>query len=375
MEVDWLIVGAGLTGLTIAERVAATLGASVLIIDRRDHIAGNAWDAHNADGILEHRYGPHIFHTNSQEVWAYLSRFTRWRPYVHRVLASVEGQLVPLPFNLDSIDRLFPAATARGLTAKLLGRYPAEASVPILKLRRCDDPDLRYLADFVYRNIFERYTIKQWGLSPEELAPSVTARVPVVLSRDDRYFRDTWQAMPLDGYGAMAQRMLASPRIRVLLDTPWAEVRRTVRWRRLVFTGALDEFFDYRYGALPYRTLHFERETLPMEHYQRVAVINYPNAPALTRITEHKWLSGQSHPRTTIVREYPRAHDVGATIPYYPIPTQANRRLYRRYARDAAALGGTVMFAGRLADYMYFNMDQAVARALMLVRKVGDTPA
>lgn len=368
MIVDWLIVGAGLTGLTIAERMATTRGASVLVIDRRSHVAGNAWDACNEHGIREHQYGPHIFHTNSEEVWQYLSRFTAWRPYVHRVLGSVQGQLVPLPFNLNSIDLLYPAATARRVTAKLLGGFAAGTRVPIPKLRQNQDAEIRDLADFVYRNVYEQYTIKQWALLPEELAPSVTARVPVVLSRDDRYFQDTWQAMPRDGYAAMAARMLDHPNIRVLLDTSWQDIKSAVRWKRLVFTGAIDEFFEYRYGALPYRTLHFERQTLPVERFQAAAVINYPNAPGLTRITEHKWLSGQSHPHTTVVTEYPRAHEVGTTVPYYPVPTEANRALYRRYAQDAAAMGPDTTFVGRLADYMYFNMDQAVARALRIVR-------
>ncbi len=371
MQVDWLIVGAGLTGLTVAERAARARGETVLVIDQRDHLAGNACDAPNREGIVEHRYGPHIFHTNSRNVWEYLSRFTAWRPYEHRVLASIEGRLVPLPFNLDSIDLLFPRPVAQRLTAGLLAHFGAQARVPILKLRASPERDMRFLADYVYRQVFEGYTLKQWGLLPEELLPSVTARVPVSVSRDGRYFQDTYQAMPRDGYLAMARRMVDHPNIRVLLNTPWKAIENDVRWKRLVFTGAVDEFFEFRHGPLPYRSLRFDSRTLPMERFQSAAVVNYPNAHPYTRITEAKWLTGQIHPRTALITEYPMAHAPGTTVPYYPVPTAANRRIHARYGRDTAGLPGNVTFVGRLADYTYYNMDQAVARALSLMKNAA----
>jgi UDP-galactopyranose mutase len=255
VHADWLIVGAGLTGATLAERIATQRGESVVIVDQRDHIGGNAYDEYNEHGILTHKYGPHIFHTNSREVFDYLSNFTAWRPYMHRVLGAVEGRLAPLPFNLDSLEALFTPALAARMAEKLVSSYGFGARIPILKLREAEDADLKFLADYVYRNVFENYTKKQWGLTPEELSPAVTARAPIRVSRDDRYFQDEYQAMPRDGYTAMARRMLAHPNIRILLKTRWQEAKDEIRHERLVFTGPIDEFFEFRHGALPYRSL------------------------------------------------------------------------------------------------------------------------
>jgi len=370
MQVDWLIVGAGLTGATMAERIATERGESVLIVDQRDHVAGNAWDEYNEYGVLEHKYGPHIFHTNSKDVWAYLSRFTKWRPYFHTVLGSVEGQLVPLPFNLNSMDQLFPSDMAARIGKKLIDGYGYGSRVPILKLREVEDPDLKFLADYVYKNVFEQYTRKQWGLKPEDLAPSVTARVPILVSRDDRYFQDIYQAMPLHGYGTMVRKMLKHPNIKVMLNTRWQDICDQVKFKRMVFTGPIDEFFNYKHGELPYRSLKFDVQTLPQVQYQSAPVVNYPNEYDYTRITEQKFLSGQVHSHTTILTEYPQAHVVGKTVPYYPIPTDQNRELYRLYENEAKELKGRVIFIGRLADYMYYNMDQAVARALSQFAKL-----
>ena len=370
MKVDWLIIGAGFTGATMAERIASQRGETVLIVDQRDHIAGNAWDEYNAHGILEHKYGPHIFHTNSKNVWDYLSEFTQWRPYFHKVLASVEGQLVPVPFNLNSIEQLFPAVMAARLTEKLVNGYGFGSRVPILKLRETQDEDLRFLADYVYKNVFEQYTKKQWGMKPEDLAAGVTARVPIIVSRDDRYFQDTYQAMPLQGYGALVRNMLKHPNIRVMLNTRWQDIQKQVSYKRMVFTGPIDEYFEYKHGHLPYRSLRFDVQTLPIAQYQTAPVINYPNEYDYTRITEQKWLTGQEHTHTTILTEFPLAHIVGETVPYYPIPTDENRELYRNYENEAKQLQGKVLFIGRLADYMYYNMDQAVARALMIFGKI-----
>ena len=370
MKVDWLIVGAGLTGATFAERIATQRGETVLIVDQRDHIAGNAWDEYNESGILEHKYGPHIFHTNSKSVWDYLSNFTQWRPYFHKVLGSVDGKLVPLPFNLNSIDQLFSADIAERISTKLVLAYGFGSRVPILKLREAEDEDLRFIADYAYKNVFEQYTLKQWGMKPEELSPAVTARVPILVSRDDRYFQDRYQAMPLHGYSAMVRKMLAHKNIRVMLNCRWQDIKEQVSFERMVFTGPIDEFFEYQHGELPYRSLRFDVQTHPVNEYQQAAVINYPNEYDYTRVTEQKWLTGQLHAQTTTLTEYPIAHEVGKTVPYYPIPTEANRNQYALYEVEVAKLENKVIFAGRLADYMYYNMDQAVASALSKFRRL-----
>ena len=370
MKFDWVVVGAGLTGATFAERIACKRGETVLLIDQRDHIAGNAWDEFNESGILEHKYGPHIFHTNSKEVWGYLSQFTEWRPYFHKVLASVDGMLIPLPFNLNSIEMLFPDILSKRIIDKLINIYGFGSRIPILKLKEAEDEDLIFLANFVYKNIFENYTKKQWGLSPEDLLPSVTARVPILISRDDRYFQDEYQAMPLHGYGAMVRRMLNNPNIHILLKTKWQDIKSSIDYKSMIFTGPIDEYFQYKYGELPYRSLDFRINTYLKEGYQSAAVINYPNEYSYTRITEQKWLTGQSHPSTTIISEYPIAHRIGETVPYYPIPTEKNQMQYKQYETEAEKIKHKVIFAGRLGDYMYYNMDQAVARALSIFKKI-----
>jgi UDP-galactopyranose mutase len=372
MIVDWLIVGAGLAGATLAECIASKFGKSVLVIDQRYHVAGNAWDEYNEHGILVHKYGPHIFHTNSKKVWEYLSRFTAWRPYVHRVLGFVDGKLVPLPFNLNSIDQLFPTFTARRISRKLLEIYGPEKIVPILNLREAKDPDIKTLSEYVYNSVFLNYTQKQWGIHPEELSPSVTARVPVLISRDDRYFRDAYQGIPLQGYGAMVHRMLSHPKIHVQLNTQWSDIKDYVSFKRMVFTGSVDEYFNYKHGELPYRSLNLKAQTHAIERYQEAAVINFPNHSEYTRITEPKWFTGQVHPCTTTITEYPLPHTKDETIPYYPIPTEANRKHYELYSTETSSLKNKVIFTGRLGDYMYYNMDQAVEKALNIFRDLGN---
>jgi len=370
MQVDWLIVGAGLTGATLAERIASNRNEKVLIVEKRDHIAGNAYDEYNEHGILEHKYGPHIFHTNSKMVWDYLSRFTQWRPYFHRVLASIDGKLVQVPFNLNSIDLVFPPSMAARLSEKLINAYGFGARVPILKMREIEDTDLRFLADFVYKKVFERYTRKQWDLRPEDLSPSVTARVPILVSRDDRYFQDAYQGIPQQGYTTMVRRMLHHPNIHLMLNTPWQAIKGQVDYKRMIFTGPIDEYFGHMHGELPYRSLRFEPVTLPTEQHQLVGTINYPNEYDYTRITEQKQLTGQTSKFTTLIYEYPQAHRYNVTDPYYPVPTVTNRQQYDLYAKEADKLKGEVLFIGRLADYMYYNMDQAVAAALNAADKV-----
>jgi len=370
MQTDWLIIGAGLTGTTLAERIASQRDERVVIADQRDHVGGNAYDEYNEHGVLTHRYGPHIFHTNDREVFDYLSLFTAWRPYQHKVLGMVEGRLVPLPFNINSLEALFTSSMATKFSDKLIAAYGFGARVPILKLREAEDADLKFLADYVYRNVFENYTKKQWGMAPEALSPSVTARVPILVSRDDRYFQDEYQAMPREGYTKMVRRMLTHPNIRILLNTSWQEVKDEISYKYLVFTGPIDEFFELKHGALPYRSLRFDVETLTTERFQEAAVVNYPNDYSYTRITEQKWLTGQSHPQTSVLFEYSQEHVHGETDPYYPIPTDANRAQFGFYEDEVTQLGGKVIFAGRLADYQYYNMDQAVARALAIFRRL-----
>ena len=363
MKTDWLIVGAGLTGCTLAERIATELNQQVVLIDSRNHVGGNAYDYYNSDGILVHKYGPHIFHTNSRRVWDYLSRFTSWNPYSHEVLGVVDGHKVPVPFNLNSIDRLFPRGLASRLEDALLRHFDFGAKVPILKMLESEDKDLRFLADYVYKNVFLGYTMKQWGLKPEELDPSVTARVPIHVSRDNRYFQDAYQSMPAHGFSSMFGKMLSHRNIRIMLQTDYRAVEREISCNRLIFTGPMDEYFNTLHGALPYRSLKPEFETLAIERYQETGTVNFPNEHAMTRTTEFKYLSGQTHSKTTIVREYPCPYVPGETVPYYPVPRAENAGLYSRYLDEAKKLK-SVVFAGRLADYKYYNMDQAVAHAL-----------
>jgi UDP-galactopyranose mutase len=358
---DYLIVGAGFAGSVLAERLAAGSGKKVLIIDRRPHIAGNAYDYHNAEGILIHKYGPHIFHTNSQEVFNYLSRFTEWRPYQHRVLASVDGQLLPLPINLDTINRLYGLS----LSAFELKDFFQKVAEPREKIATSEDVVVSKVGRELYEKFFRNYTRKQWDLDPSELDASVTSRVPIRYNRDDRYFSDVYQVMPLRGYTRLFEQMLDHPNIKIMLNTDYQEVMDMIPYREVIFTGPVDEYFGFVYGKLPYRSLQFEFQTLNEEQHQQVAVINYPNEYPYTRVTEFKHLTGQQHSKTTLVYEYPTANG----DPYYPIPRPENAQLYARYHMLASQKRG-VHFAGRLATYKYYNMDQVVAQALTLYSKI-----
>jgi len=369
MKTDWLIVGAGFSGCVLAERIASQLHQKVLLIDQRDHIAGNAYDRYDEHGVLIHSYGPHIFHTNAPAIWDYLGRFTAWRSYYHQVLGVVDGKQVPIPFNFNSLYTLFPNRYAEKLEAQLLENYGFNVKVPILKLRESASGDLKFLADYVYENVFRRYTLKQWDLSPEELGPTVTARVPIYLSRDDRYFQDSYQGMPQLGYTEMFRRMLAHPQIRVLLNAPYQEVKDEIQYQHLIFTGPIDDYFEHCHGELPYRSLRFAHHHNTYTRHQAVGTVNYPNEYAYTRTTEFKHLTGQQHAGTSWIEEYPQAYVRGENDPYYPIPKEEYRALYRQYQQEAEALAGRVFFAGRLGDYQYYNMDQAVARALSLFEK------
>lgn len=352
---DTLVVGAGFAGSVMAERLASQLGKRVLVVDKREHIAGNAYDHLDEHGILVHRYGPHIFHTNSDEVVEYLSRFTAWHPYEHRVLASVHGKLVSVPINLRTVNELYDLT----LDAAGMRQFLAQRVVPCANIRTSEDIVLSRVGRELYETFFRNYTRKQWGLDPSELDSSVAGRIPVRFDHDDRYFTDSFQAMPLNGYTRMFERMLDHPRIKVQLGVSFEEVRKEFPDAHIVFTGPIDEFFGFRFGPLPYRSLEFRHETLDTPRFQPVGVVNFPNEHEYTRVTEFKTLTGQTHAKTSIVYEYPRA----SGDPYYPIPRPENAALYARY-KTLAEQTPNVTFCGRLANYKYFNMDQVVAQAL-----------
>ncbi|RUX25376.1 UDP-galactopyranose mutase [Mesorhizobium sp. M7A.F.Ca.US.011.01.1.1] len=367
--VDWVVVGAGFTGATLAERIASQRNERVLVVERRNHIGGNAHDRRNAAGLLVHQYGPHIFHTNSLQVWDYLRPFSDWRPYEHRVRASIDGQLVPLPFNLNTIDAVFPVGKATRYATLLTERYGEGGRIPILKLMALNDPHMRELSTFIYEKVFLTYTIKQWGLRPEELSPSVTARVPVLVSRDDRYFQDKVQQMPAAGYTALFDRMLNHPNISLLLGTDYRAIATRYPSARIIFTGPIDEFFNYQFGQLPYRTIRFQERMIEAARFQPVGTVNYPGKEPYTRITEMKHLTGETGPRSALLYEYATAHIPGVTEPYYPIPQGSNQTLLNRYL-ELAQRRDDVFFCGRLGDYRYYNMDQAVGAALALFRTI-----
>jgi UDP-galactopyranose mutase len=371
MKVDWLIVGAGFTGSVLAERIASQLGQKVLVVEQRHHIGGNAYDYYNEHGVLVHQYGPHIFHTNAKLIWDYLSQFTQWYSYYHHVLAVVDGNQIPLPFNLNSLYALFPPHYADKLVQQLLEQYGFNVKVPILKIRQeARGDDLTFLADYIYKKVFYNYTLKQWNFTPEELSPSVTARVPIYISRDDRYFQDQFQGLPKQGYTVLFQRLLNHPNIKILLNTSYQEIKTEIGYQNMIFTGAIDEFFEYQCGELPYRSLEFQSIYIHQNQIQPVGTINYPNEYHYTRTTEFKYLTGQQVYGSTYIEEYPQPYQPGKNIPYYPIPKTEYRELYKKYQQEADKLAGRVVFAGRLADYQYYNMDQAVARALSLFERI-----
>jgi UDP-galactopyranose mutase len=370
MTYDWLVVGAGFAGSILAERLAAERGERVLVIDRRDHIAGNAYDHLDEAGLLIHRYGPHIFHTNSEAVFAHLSRFTEWRPYEHRVLAEVvsptTGQAiqVPMPINLDTINRLY----GLNLSEDELEGWFAERAEKVDQVRTSEDVVVGKVGRELYEMFFRGYTRKQWALDPSELDKSVTARVPTRTNRDDRYFTDRFQAMPLHGYTAMFTRILDHPNITVRTGMEFAEARRRFSFRRVVWTGPVDEYFGYRHGRLPYRSLRFRHETLDREWALPTGTVNHPaEATPFTRVSEYKYLTGQSHPKTSVTYEFPAAEG----DPYYPIPRPENQALYKRYEALADAERET-WFVGRLATYRYYNMDQVVGQALATFARIQE---
>lgn len=354
---DFLIVGAGFSGCVLAHQIATKLNKRVIIIDTRNHIGGNAYDFYNEEGILIHKYGPHIFHTNSKKIYDYLSQFTKWNQYQHHVLAYVDGRKVPIPINLDTINELYGLQ----LSENDLEKYYKSVQEPIEKITNSEEVILSKVGHDLYNKFFKYYTKKQWNLWPAELHPSVCARIPIRTNRDSRYFTDKYQVMPKHGYTKMFEKMINHPNIHVMLQTDYKSIKQTIPHKGIIFTGPIDSFFDYKFGKLPYRSLEFKYETLDLEQFQEVAVINYPNDYDFTRITEFKHLTGQKHNKTTLVYEFPNDGD----DPFYPIPKDENIIIYNKYKEEAKKLNN-VWFVGRLGTYKYYNMDQVVAQALTL---------
>ena len=359
-----LIVGCGISGATMA-RLLAESGQEVVIIDSKDHIAGNIYDFYQ-DGICVHKYGTHIFHTSNKAVWDFISRFCQWYPYQHKVRGLIDGQIVPIPFNLNSLHALFPETIANKIEKKLLDNFGINVKVPILELRKKDDPDLQFLAQYIYDKIFLEYTLKQWGQTPDEIDPSVSGRVPVYISRDDRYFQDKYQGIPIGGYTKMIQNMLNHENITVKLNTPFDK---SMTYDRLFWSGSIDEFFDFKYGQLPYRSERFEFITYPFSKFQDVAVVNYPCNYNFTRIGEYKYFLNDQSSKTIVSYEYPEAFEPGKNDRYYPISNTKTADLYTQYL-ELAQKNPNVYFFGRLGDYKYYDMDKAVARCLELYQGI-----
>jgi len=361
MKVDYLVVGAGFSGATIAERIATRLNKKVLLIEKRSHIAGNAYDYYNDDGILVQKYGPHIFHTNNKKVWDYLSKFTDWNKYVHRVLAHVNGKEVYLPVNLETMERLY----RRRFTPKQLKEYFEQKRAKIVKIKNSRYVVVSQVGEELYDLFFKNYTKKQWGVYPEELDAQVTKRLPVRFNRDTRYFADKYQGIPKYGYTKMFMKMLENKNISILLNTDYKDIANSIKFNKMIYTGPLDYFFDYAHGKLPYRSFDFKFITLNKEKFQNAAVVNYPNEHKYTRITEFKHFYFQKHHKTTICYEYSKSEG----DPYYPIPKADYQEIYLKYKKQVDKLKN-VYFIGRLAEYRYLNMDQVVNRALKLFERI-----
>lgn len=377
---DYIVVGAGLAGSVMAERISSVLNKKVLIIEQKRHIGGHCYDYYNKDNMLIHKYGPHIFHTNSKDVWEYVNKFCDFRRYFHKVLGYIDGREVPIPFNLNSIEELFPKVMAEKLQKELTDSFEYNTKVSILDLKKTGNSLFNTLYDFVYKNVFYNYTLKQWGVLPEELDSSVVGRVPVTISYDDRYFQDRYQGMPENGYTELFQNMLSGSNIKLLLNTSFNELLKIDSSAnkiylfneefkgKVIFTGMIDELFDYKYGKLPYRSLNISYKTYSEEFYQEVATVNYPNNYDYTRVTEYKHLTGQNSDKTTIAMEYPEAYVTGKNNPYYPILNDENVRLYKKYLELKESFQ-QIYCIGRLAEYKYYNMDQVIERALEVFNK------
>jgi UDP-galactopyranose mutase len=365
VKVKNLIVGCGFSGASLANRIAEELKQEVLVIDAKAHIGGNCYDYKDENGIYIHKYGTHIFHTDLKEIWDFVSRFTKWYPYQHKVRGFIDGTDVPIPFNLNSISLLFPKSIAKKLESKLIEKFGLNVKVPILKLRESKDEDLKFLADYIYEKVFLNYTLKQWGGKPEDLDESVTNRVPIYVGKDDRYFQNRYQGIPLDGFTKLIEKMLDNPLIKVELNTKFEDIKNTISYDRLFYTGAIDEFFGYKLGELPYRSIELDFIEFDREYFQSAAVINYPNNYDFTRIGEYKYFLDTKSKKTVVSFEYPKAFKIGENERYYPIIKDENIELYDSYKQEVKKLKG-VYFLGRLGDYKYYDMDKAIERSLKL---------
>ncbi len=355
MKFKYVIVGAGLAGLTVAERIANVMDEKVLVIEKRGHIGGNVYDSYNNDGILIHNYGPHIFHTNDKEVYSYLSKFTKWNDFWHRVLTYVDGNLIPMPITVETINKLYNL----DLNCFEVEEFLEKRSVDITDIKTSRDVALSKVGQDLYEKIFENYTKKQWGLYPGELDSSVISRIPIRLNRDTRYFADKYQGMPSHGYTRMCENMVANKNIKIMLNTDFKEISSQLKYDTLIYTGPTDEFYDYKHGKLAYRSIDFQFETIDKEDFQEAPVVNYPNDYDYTRITEFKKLTWQDHKKTTICKEFPCSEGE----PYYPFPTKDCKAQFALYEEEMKK-ESNVVFIGRLAEYRYYNMDAVVRRAL-----------
>ncbi|MFZ5987757.1 MAG: UDP-galactopyranose mutase [Bacillota bacterium] len=357
MVIKNIVVGAGFAGSIMARLIAEEKGEEVLVVEKRNHIGGNAFDFYNEDGILVHKYGPHIFHTNSKSVWDYLSRFTKWRLYQHKVQAFIDGQKVPIPINIDTINKLYGTC----YNADNIEAFYNSIRVSRDSIENSEDMVISKIGTELYTKFYKHYTKKQWDLYPNELDPEVTARIPVRPNRDNRYFSDMYQGIPKHGYTRMFENILDHPGIHVLLNTDFQKTKDHFNCEKIIYTGCIDEFFGFKFGKLPYRSLDFEFETLEQKEFQEVGTVNFPNDYDFTRITEFKHLTGQKSCKTTIMREYPCADGE----PYYPIPKKENNELYKKYITETRKLEG-VYFCGRLGSYQYYNMDKVVENSMQL---------
>lgn len=376
--IDYIIVGAGLAGVVLAQQIATKLDKKVLIIEKRNHIGGNCYDFKDENNILIHKYGPHLFHTNDKDVLNYLSTFTSWNIYNHEVLCFIDGKKVPIPFNFNTLYEVFPKQKAEILEKKLLENFEYSSKIPILELKKSSDKDLSFLADFIYEKIFVNYTAKQWGMKPEDMDSAVTARVPVFIGRDNRYFNDSYQILPQNGYTKMIENMINHKNIKLLLNTNFKEVCKIDNKDfylfgkkfegKVIYTGQIDELFDYKFGELPYRSVDMKFETIEKEFYQEKATINYPNDYDFTRITEFKHIHPANSSKTTILKEYPQEYIKGENTPYYPIFTDKNQEKYNKYLEYSKEFSN-LLLVGRLAEYKYYDIDDIVKRALEVFKE------
>ena len=377
MKIDAVVIGSGFSGSVIANLLATRDNKRVLVVEKSNHVGGNCYDYRDKNSIIIHKYGPHLFHTDYKDVVDFLEQFGELEPYQHRVLGFIDGKYLPLPFNLNSIYELFSPELARKLEKKLLKNFAYGARVPILELLESDDEDLKFLAEFVYEKVFLNYTMKQWGVKPDEIDKSVTARVPIVVSRDDRYFHDKYQFVPKEGYTQIIQNMLNHPNIKLMLQTNYHDICELKDDNfylfgkkfdgKVIYTGGLDELFEYEFGELPYRSLNLVFQEKDVQFYQKASVVNYPNSYDFTRITEFKHIHPAHSNKSIILKEYPQEHKTDENIPYYPILVDENLKKYEKYKEKAKSIKNLIIL-GRLAEYRYYDMDDVIKKAFEMYK-------